>query len=163
MHLLKINVQTLVWKTKDQGRWRRHGPRHNHQSPRLCLLQDSTLTRVNSSVKAARWVRFCDAFIIPIFTFVDVPGFLPGTAHRSTAVSSVMVRSYCTHTLRQGAQADDHHAQSLRIPYACDVMGSKHLRGDSNYRWPTGEIDVMDATHFDSRFAGDKEEEEGEP
>ena len=50
---------------------------------------------INSSVKAARFVRFCDAFNIPLITFVDVPGFLPGTVPRSLAASSVMARNCC--------------------------------------------------------------------
>jgi propionyl-CoA carboxylase beta chain len=96
---------------------------------------------INSSVKGARFVRFCDAFNIPLITFVDVPGFLPGTQQEHTGI------------IRHGAKLLYAFAEATvpkitiitRKAYggAYDVMSSKHLRGDINYAWPTAEIAVM--------------------
>lgn len=98
---------------------------------------------INSSVKGARFVRFCDAFNIPIITFVDVPGFLPGTAQEYGGI------------IRHGAKILYAYAEATvpkitvitRKAYggAYDVMSSKHLRGDVNYCWPTAEVAVMGA------------------
>ncbi|MFN4223094.1 MAG: acyl-CoA carboxylase subunit beta, partial [Novosphingobium meiothermophilum] len=98
---------------------------------------------INSSKKAARFVRFCDAFNIPIVTFVDVPGFLPGTAQEHNGI------------IKHGAKLLFAYAEATvpkitvitRKAYggAYDVMASKHLRGDLNYAWPTAEIAVMGA------------------
>uniref|UniRef100_A0A8C6PN41 Propionyl-CoA carboxylase beta chain, mitochondrial n=1 Tax=Nothobranchius furzeri TaxID=105023 RepID=A0A8C6PN41_NOTFU len=98
---------------------------------------------INSSVKGARFVRFCDAFNIPIITFVDVPGFLPGTAQEYGGI------------IRHGAKLLFAFAEATvpkitiitRKAYggAYDVMSSKHLRGDMNYAWPTAEVAVMGA------------------
>ncbi len=98
---------------------------------------------INSSRKAARFVRFCDAFEIPIVTFVDVPGFLPGTAQEYGGI------------IKHGAKLLFAFAEATvpkitvitRKAYggAYDVMASKHLRGDLNYAWPTAEIAVMGA------------------
>ena len=98
---------------------------------------------INSSKKAARFVRFCDAFDIPIVTFVDVPGFLPGTAQEHNGI------------IKNGAKLLFAYAEATvpkitvitRKAYggAYDVMASKHLRGDLNYAWPTAEIAVMGA------------------
>ena len=98
---------------------------------------------INSSKKAARFVRFCDAFDIPILTFVDVPGFLPGTAQELGGI------------IKHGAKLLFAYAEATvpkitvitRKAYggAYDVMASKHLRGDLNYAWPTAEIAVMGA------------------
>ncbi|MDE2303299.1 MAG: acyl-CoA carboxylase subunit beta [Sphingomonadales bacterium] len=98
---------------------------------------------INSSKKAARFVRFCDAFEIPIVTFVDVPGFLPGTAQEHNGI------------IKHGAKLLFAFAEATvpkitvitRKAYggAYDVMSSKHLRGDLNYAWPTAEIAVMGA------------------
>jgi len=98
---------------------------------------------INASVKGGRFVRFCDAFNIPIVTFVDVPGFLPGTSQEYGGI------------IRHGAKLLFAYAEATvpkltvitRKAYggAYDVMSSKHLRGDSNYAWPTGEIAVMGA------------------
>ena len=98
---------------------------------------------INSSKKAARFVRFCDAFDIPIVTFVDVPGFLPGTAQEHNGI------------IKHGAKLLFAYAEATvpkitvitRKAYggAYDVMASKHLRGDLNYAWPTAEIAVMGA------------------
>uniref|UniRef100_A0A8C5B1P6 Propionyl-CoA carboxylase beta chain, mitochondrial n=1 Tax=Gadus morhua TaxID=8049 RepID=A0A8C5B1P6_GADMO len=98
---------------------------------------------INSSVKGARFVRFCDAFNIPIITFVDVPGFLPGTAQEYGGI------------IRHGAKLLYAFAEATvpkitiitRNAYggAYDVMSSKHLRGDVNYAWPSAEVAVMGA------------------
>jgi propionyl-CoA carboxylase beta chain len=98
---------------------------------------------INASRKAGRFVRFCDAFEIPIVTFVDVPGFLPGTAQEHNGI------------IKHGAKLLFAYAEATvskitvitRKAYggAYDVMSSKHLRGDLNYAWPTAEIAVMGA------------------
>ncbi|HRJ59926.1 MAG TPA: acyl-CoA carboxylase subunit beta [Azospirillaceae bacterium] len=96
---------------------------------------------IDSSIKAARFVRFCDAFNIPIVTFVDVPGFMPGTAQEYGGI------------IKHGAKLLFAYAEATvpkvtvitRKAYggAYDVMASKHLRGDVNYAWPSAEIAVM--------------------
>ena len=96
---------------------------------------------INASVKAARFVRFCDAFNIPIVTFVDVPGFLPGTAQEHAGI------------IRHGAKLIYAYAEAtvpkltvvVRKAYggAYCVMSSKHMRGDINLAWPSAEIAVM--------------------
>ncbi|NUN08223.1 MAG: acyl-CoA carboxylase subunit beta [Ignavibacteriaceae bacterium] len=96
---------------------------------------------INSSRKAARFVRFCDAFNIPIVTFVDVPGFLPGTAQEYGGIilhGAKLLFAYGEATVPKITVI-------TRKAYggAYDVMGSKHLRGDINYAWPTAEIAVM--------------------
>ncbi|HYE43361.1 MAG TPA: carboxyl transferase domain-containing protein, partial [Caulobacteraceae bacterium] len=98
---------------------------------------------IDSSKKAARFVRFCDAFNIPIVTFVDVPGFMPGTKQEYGGL------------IKHGAKLLFAYAEATvpkvtvitRKAYggAYDVMSSKHLRGDVNYAWPTAEIAVMGA------------------
>lgn len=106
-------------------------------------LVSSGVLDINASVKAARFVRFCDAFGIPLVTLVDVPGFLPGTQQEHGGI------------IRHGAKLLYAYAEAtvpkltviLRKAYggAYDVMSSKHLRGDVNYAWPTAEIAVMGA------------------
>jgi len=96
---------------------------------------------IDSSRKAARFVRFCDCFNIPIVTFVDVPGFLPGTAQEHGGI------------IKHGAKLLFAFAEATvpkvtlitRKAYggAYDVMSSKHLRGDVNFAWPSAEIAVM--------------------
>jgi len=98
---------------------------------------------INSSRKAARFVRFCDAFNIPIVTLVDVPGFLPGTAQEYGGIiihGAKLLFAYGEATVPKVTVI-------LRKSYggAYCVMSSKHLRGDINYSWPTGEIAVMGA------------------
>ncbi|KXJ09218.1 propionyl-CoA carboxylase beta chain, mitochondrial isoform X2 [Exaiptasia diaphana] len=98
---------------------------------------------IDASVKGARFVRFCDAFNIPIITFVDVPGFLPGTHQEHGGI------------IRHGAKLLYAYAEATvpkitvitRKAYggAYDVMSSKHLKGDFNYAWPTAEVAVMGA------------------
>ncbi|MEK7862477.1 MAG: acyl-CoA carboxylase subunit beta, partial [Chloroflexota bacterium] len=96
---------------------------------------------IDASTKAARFVRFCDAFNIPLVTFVDVPGFLPGTAQEHGGI------------IRSGAKRLYAYAEATvpkltvitRKAYggAYDVMSSKHIRGDMNFAYPTAEIAVM--------------------
>ncbi|MDP2794974.1 MAG: acyl-CoA carboxylase subunit beta [Sulfurisoma sp.] len=96
---------------------------------------------IKSSIKAARFVRFCDAFSIPIVTFVDVPGFMPGTSQEFGGI------------IKHGAKLLYAYAECTvpkvtiitRKAYggAYDVMASKHLRGDVNFAWPSAEIAVM--------------------
>jgi len=96
---------------------------------------------IDSSIKGARFVRFCDCFNIPIITFVDVPGFLPGTAQEYGGI------------IKHGAKLLFAFSEATvpkvtlitRKAYggAYDVMSSKHIRGDVNYAWPSAEIAVM--------------------
>ena len=96
---------------------------------------------IDSSRKAARFVRFCDAFEIPLVTLVDVPGFMPGTKQEQGGL------------IRHGAKLLFAYAEATvpkvtlitRKAYggAYDVMSSKHIRGDLNYAWPSAEIAVM--------------------
>ena len=98
---------------------------------------------INSSIKAARFVRFCDAFNIPILTLVDVPGFMPGTSQEYGGI------------IKHGAKLLFAYAEATvpkvtlitRKAYggAYDVMSSKHIRGDINFAWPSAEIAVMGA------------------
>ncbi len=98
---------------------------------------------IKSSIKAARFVRFCDAYSIPIVTLVDVPGFMPGTAQEYAGI------------IKHGAKLLYAYAEctSAKITLitrkayggAYDVMASKHLRGDVNFAWPQAEIAVMGA------------------
>lgn len=118
--------------------------RFNGRSVGIVAQQPMVLAGVldiNSSVKAARFVRFCDAFNIPLVTLVDVPGFLPGLGQEHGGI------------IRHGAKLLYAYAEATvpkitvitRKAYggAYDVMSSKHLRGDMNYAWPTAEIAVM--------------------
>lgn len=96
---------------------------------------------INASRKAARFIRYCDAFNIPIVTLVDVPGFLPGTAQEYGGIithGAKLLFAYGSATVPKVTVI-------LRKAYggAYCVMSSKHLRGDINYSWPTGEIAVM--------------------
>jgi len=96
---------------------------------------------INSSEKAARFVRFCDAFNIPILTFVDVPGFLPGVAQEHAGIirsGSKLLYAFCEATVPKLTIV-------TRKAYggAYDVMSSKHIRGDINFAWPSAEIAVM--------------------
>jgi propionyl-CoA carboxylase beta chain len=98
---------------------------------------------IDSSRKAARFVRFCDAFEIPILTFVDVPGFLPGTTQEHGGV----IKHGAKLLFAYGEATVPKVTVITRKAYggAYDVMASKHLRGDFNYAWPTAEIAVMGA------------------
>jgi propionyl-CoA carboxylase beta chain len=98
---------------------------------------------IKASIKAARFIRFCDAFNIPVLTFVDVPGFMPGTSQEHGGI------------IKHGAKLLYAYAECTvpkitvitRKAYggAYDVMASKHLRGDVNFAWPNAEIAVMGA------------------
>jgi propionyl-CoA carboxylase beta chain len=151
------DMHELVRKVLDEGQFFEIQP--NHGGNILCGFgrvegrtvgvvanQPTVLAGVldiNASKKAARFVRFCDAFGIPIVTFVDVPGFLPGTAQELGGI------------IKHGAKLLFAYAEATvpkitvitRKAYggAYDVMASKHLRGDLNYAWPTAEIAVMGA------------------
>ncbi|TPE52999.1 acyl-CoA carboxylase subunit beta [Amaricoccus solimangrovi] len=98
---------------------------------------------IDSSRKAARFVRFCDAFEIPILTFVDVPGFLPGTGQEYGGI----IKHGAKLLFAFGEATVPKVTVITRKAYggAYDVMSSKHLRGDFNYAWPTAEIAVMGA------------------
>jgi len=96
---------------------------------------------IDASDKATRFIRFCDAFNIPVITFVDVPGFLPGTSQEHGGIirsGSKLLYAYCEATVPKLTVI-------TRKAYggAYDVMSSKHLRGDVNLAWPTAEIAVM--------------------
>src|SRR5690606_32090741 len=98
---------------------------------------------INASKKAARFIRFCDSFEIPILTFVDVPGFLPGVAQEYGGI------------IKHGAKLLFAYSEATvplvtvitRKAYggAYDVMASKHIKADVNYAWPSAEIAVMGA------------------
>ncbi len=98
---------------------------------------------IDSSRKAARFVRFCDAFEIPILTLVDVPGFLPGTSQEYGGV----IKHGAKLLFAYGEATVPKVTVITRKAYggAYDVMSSKHIRGDFNYAWPTAEIAVMGA------------------
>ena len=96
---------------------------------------------IKSSIKAARFVRFCDAFNIPVITLVDVPGFMPGTAQEYGGIikhGAKLLYAYAECTVPKVTVI-------TRKAYggAYDVMSSKHLRGDVNFAWPSAEIAVM--------------------
>ncbi|MCX6021460.1 MAG: methylmalonyl-CoA carboxyltransferase, partial [Chloroflexi bacterium] len=120
--------------------------RFNGRSVGMVAQQPSYLAGVldiDSAVKAARFVRFCDSFNIPLVTLIDVPGFMPGTSQEYGGI------------IRHGAKLIYAYAEATvpkvsvitRKAYggAYDVMSSKHLRGDVNFAWPTAEIAVMGA------------------
>jgi propionyl-CoA carboxylase beta chain len=106
-------------------------------------MQSAGTLDIDASEKAARFVRTCDAFSVPVVTFVDVPGFLPGTGQEWGGI------------IRRGAKLIYAYAEATvpkitvitRKAYggAYDVMGSKHLGGDINLAWPTAQIAVMGA------------------
>jgi propionyl-CoA carboxylase beta chain len=96
---------------------------------------------INASVKGARFVRFCDAFNIPLLVLVDVPGFLPGTEQEWNGIirhGAKLLYAFCEATVPKVTVI-------TRKAYggAYDVMNSKHIRGDFNYAWPSAEIAVM--------------------
>src|SRR5262245_16168225 len=98
---------------------------------------------IKSAIKGARFVRFCDAFNIPVITFVDVPGFMPGTAQEYGGIikhGAKLLYAYAECTVPKVTVI-------TRKAYggAYDVMSSKHLRGDVNFAWPNAEIAVMGA------------------
>ncbi len=96
---------------------------------------------INASLKAARFIRFCDCFNLPVVTFVDVPGFLPGVAQAHGGIikhGAKLLFAYCEATVPKLTVI-------TRKAYggAYDVMSSKHIRGDLNLAWPSAEIAVM--------------------
>jgi propionyl-CoA carboxylase beta chain len=96
---------------------------------------------IDASEKAARFIRFCDCFNIPVVTFVDVPGFMPGVHQEHGGIiraGAKLLYAYCECTVPK-------FTVITRKAYggAYDVMSSKHIRGDLNFAWPTGEIAVM--------------------
>ncbi len=98
---------------------------------------------IDASVKAARFVRTCDAFNVPLVTFVDVPGFLPGVGQEHGGIirhGAKLLYAYCEATVPKVTVI-------TRKAYggAYDVMSSKHIRGDLNFAWPSAEIAVMGA------------------
>jgi propionyl-CoA carboxylase beta chain len=98
---------------------------------------------INASTKAARFVRFCDSFNIPLLVFEDVPGFLPGTDQEWNAIitnGAKLLYAFCEATVPRVTVI-------TRKAYggAYDVMNSKHIGADMNYAWPTAEIAVMGA------------------
>jgi propionyl-CoA carboxylase beta chain len=151
------DMHELIRKTVDEGDFFEVQP--NHAANIICgfgRIEGRTIgivanqpmvlagvLDIASSKKAARFVRFCDAFDIPIITFVDVPGFLPGVAQEHNGI------------IKNGAKLLFAFAEATvpkitvitRKAYggAYDVMSSKHLRGDLNYAWPSAEIAVMGA------------------
>ena len=98
---------------------------------------------IDSSRKAARFVRFCDAFEIPLLTLVDVPGFMPGTKQEYGGV----IKHGAKLLFAYGEATVPMVTLITRKAYggAYDVMASKHLKADVNYAWPTAEIAVMGA------------------
>lgn len=96
---------------------------------------------IDSSIKGARFVRFCDAFNIPLLTFVDVPGFLPGSEQEYGGIirnGAKLLYAFCEATVPKITVI-------TRKAYggAYDVMCSKHIRGDFNFAWPSSELAVM--------------------
>jgi len=124
-------------------------------------LHNAGALDIDSSIKGARFVRFCDCFNIPVVTFVDVPGFMPGTAQEYGGV------------IRNGAKILYAFAEAsipkvtviTRKGYggAYCVMSSKHLRGDINYAWPTAEIAVMGAKGAVGVLYGREAQEQDNP
>jgi acetyl-CoA carboxylase carboxyltransferase component len=118
--------------------------RLNGRSVGIVAQQPAVLAGVldiNSSTKGARFVRFCDAFNVPLVTFEDVPGFLPGVAQEHGGIirnGAKLLYAYCEATVPKITVI-------TRKAYggAYDVMSSKHIRGDINLAWPTAEIAVM--------------------
>lgn len=154
---IAYDIKDVILKTVDDANFLEIQPnfaanivigfaRYGGQSVGIVANQPAYLAGVldcDASIKGARFVRFCDAFNIPVVTFVDVPGFLPGTIQEHGGI------------IRNGAKILYAYAEATipkvtvitRKGYggAYCVMSSKHLRGDINYAWPTAEIAVMGA------------------
>ncbi len=151
------DMHELIAKVADDGTFFELQPAHagnivigfaRIEGSTVCIVANQPMVLagcldIAASKKAGRFVRFCDAFGIPIVTFVDVPGFLPGVAQEHNGI------------IKNGAKLLFAYAEATvpkitvitRKAYggAYDVMASKHLRGDLNYAWPTAEIAVMGA------------------
>ncbi|MFO1518686.1 MAG: acyl-CoA carboxylase subunit beta [bacterium] len=149
------DMKALIKSTLDDGYFFEIGPdyaknmlvgfgRYNGRSVGIVANQPNVLAGcldIKASLKAARFVRFCDAFNIPIVTFVDVPGFLPGTDQEYGGIilhGAKLLYAYCEATVPKVTVI-------TRKAYggAYDVMSSKHLRGDVNLAYPFSEIAVM--------------------
>ncbi len=149
------DMRTLVKSTLDDGYFFEVGPdfaknllvgfgRYNGRTVGIVANQPMILAGcldIDASIKGARFVRFCDAFNIPIVTFVDVPGFLPGTDQEFGGIilhGAKLLYAYCEATVPKVTVI-------TRKGYggAYDVMSSKHIRGDINYAYPFAEIAVM--------------------
>jgi propionyl-CoA carboxylase beta chain len=151
------DIKELIIKVVDEGDFFELQPSHagniiigfgriEGQTVGIVANQPTVLAGVldiASSKKAARFVRFCDAFEIPIVTFVDVPGFLPGVAQEHGGI----IKNGAKLLFAYGEATVPKITVITRKAYggAYDVMASKHLRGDLNYAWPTAEIAVMGA------------------
>ena len=116
----------------------RAAPSASSPTSRWCSRACSTR---DASRKAARFVRFCDCFDIPIVTFVDVPGFLPGTAQEYGGLIKHGAKLLFAFTEATVPKVTVITRKAYGGAY--DVMSSKHIRGDVNYAWPTAEIAVM--------------------
>jgi propionyl-CoA carboxylase beta chain len=149
------DIKELILKVVDEGEFFELQPAHaanivigfgRMQGSTVGIVANQPLVLagcldIRSSIKAARFVRFCDAFNIPILTFVDVPGFMPGTAQEYGGIikhGAKLLYAYAECTVPKVTVI-------TRKAYggAYDVMSSKHLRGDVNYAWPSAEIAVM--------------------
>ena len=149
------DIKELILKVLDEGEFFELQPAHaanivigfgRMQGSTVGIVANQPLVLagcldIKSSIKAARFVRFCDAFNIPIITFVDVPGFMPGTAQEYGGIikhGAKLLYAYAECTVPKVTVI-------TRKAYggAYDVMSSKHLRGDVNYAWPSAEIAVM--------------------
>ncbi len=138
--------------------------RFNGQSVGLVANQPQFLAGVldcNASRKAARFVRFCDAFNIPLVTLVDVPGFLPGTGQEYNAVISHGAKLLYAY----GEATVPKVTVTLRKSYGGShiVMSCKQLRGDMNYAWPTAEIAVMGASGAAAVLYAKEAKEQADP
>ncbi|MCB9027303.1 MAG: acyl-CoA carboxylase subunit beta [Bdellovibrionaceae bacterium] len=151
------DIKEIITKTVDEGYFleiQQHYAqnivigfaRYNGRSVGIVANQPQYLAgclNIPASIKAARFVRFCDAFNIPLVTFVDVPGFLPGTDQEWNGIithGAKLLYAYCEATVPKITVV-------TRKAYggAYDVMSSKHIRGDINLAYPTAEIAVMGA------------------
>jgi len=149
------DIKELIYKVADEGAFFELAPDYAKNIViGLTRLDGSTIgivanqplvlagcLDIKSSIKAARFVRFCDAFNIPLVTFVDVPGFMPGTAQEYGGIikhGAKLLYAYAECTVPKVTVI-------TRKAYggAYDVMSSKHLRGDVNFAWATAEIAVM--------------------
>ncbi|ALN75536.1 acyl-CoA carboxylase subunit beta [Aureimonas sp. AU20] len=151
------DMRELVAKTVDEGEFFEIQPGHagniivglgrvEGRTVGIVANQPTVLAGcldISASKKAARFVRFCDAFEIPIVTFVDVPGFLPGVGQEHNGI----IKHGAKLLFAYGEATVPKITVITRKAYggAYDVMASKHLRGDLNYAWPTAEIAVMGA------------------
>ncbi len=169
------DIKEVIWRTVDNGDFleiqEEFAPnlvvgfaRYDGYPVGIVANQPEYLAGVldnDSSIKGARFVRFCDCFNIPIVTFVDVPGFLPGSAQEYGGI------------IRNGAKILFAYAEATvpkvtvvtRKAYggAYCVMSSKHLRGDVNYAWPTAEIAVMGAKGAVEVLFGREARKSGDP